>query len=263
MFVPVSNFVLQAFYTYLGGFRYLTRAAYVSNVFLRPGLEALVFGYLGKFATSPDIAERIVIGMAVNVAGLTILRGLIYSSFDEKIRGTMTMVFISPSRRVTNYFSRGVFHYPNGIVTFVVILLASTFIFDLDYSSMNWTVLLVSSMVMLASATAFGLFLSNFCILLSYPGHVDFLGMGILMVFTGVVIPTSLLPGILSEITLVFPITNGLSALRDSFHGIGMEHAATNILREGMVMVGYVIAGYVGFRLIETRSKRTGFLDHA
>ena len=79
--------------------------------------------------------------------------------------------------------------------------------------------------------------------------------------FSGVVIPTSSLPPVLSWVSQVIPVTHGLAAARASFAGAGLAEVGGLILTELLIGITYALVGAVLFRVVEAQAKRLGNLE--
>ena len=161
MFGNVTNAFYQIYFTYRGLFGWLNWQAYISNVFFRPVLFLLIFTLVGRFARDPQAAERYIIGMSV-FAVVWMLSGGILSGFaNERSFGTLPYIFSSRGSRLVHYFSRGVLHYPNGLISFVTCLIVAWLLLDLDLSRVNWLASLSAVFLIAASSTAFMLLMGS------------------------------------------------------------------------------------------------------
>ena len=253
----MTNFAIQVYLQYKGLFVFLDAPAYISNVFLRPGLVLLAFGLVGRFANSSNTQDYIIGMIAVSISAI-LMTCILYSFYHEWASGTLTVLFGSPGSRLAIYWSKGLLHYPNSLLTAAASLLFARFIVDLDLSKGEWLSMACSVLLMGASCTAFALFVGNFAIVLRGFQNLIYATSGLFLTLTGVIIPTARLPGVLSEISQFLPLTNGLVALRASFRGAGMAAVGHDLLLELAVGLSYVIVGFLVFRLIEARARRTG-----
>ena len=161
----MTNFALQSYYSYKGLFRWLNWPGYISNVLLGPVLMVVMFTLLGRFAGDPEKGEAILIGVAAYRIPTILLAGIAQSFFHERIFGTLMFIFGSRSSRLAIYWSRGLLHYPNGILSVVTVLVVSWVLLDLDFSATDWLSMVVSLALITASCTAFALFIGNFAII--------------------------------------------------------------------------------------------------
>ena len=83
----------------------------------------------------------------------------------------------------------------------------------------------------------------------------------LLFPLTGVIIPTASLPGFLSQVGHVLPLTHGLAAFRESFTGASVASVGNDLLLELAVGLAYAVVGFALFRIVESLSKRRGLLE--
>ena len=112
----MSNFAIQAYLSYRALFLYLDWKSYAPNVFLAPALLVVMTAFAGRFAVDREAGDFYLKGMAM-VSMLTIvLQGIIMCYFGERVFGTLPVLFSSASNRIMMYWSRGLLHFPNGIL---------------------------------------------------------------------------------------------------------------------------------------------------
>jgi hypothetical protein len=142
----MTSYLAQALYCYKGLFMWLSWPAYISNVFLRPVLFVVMFAILGRFTRSPAEAQEYMVGMAAYSIAWIIIAGVSQSFYYDRVFGTLPFVFGSSVNRMTNFFSRGALHLPNGLISVATGLLVAWLVLDLDMSP-NW--LAMSSSILL------------------------------------------------------------------------------------------------------------------
>ena len=129
---------------------------------------------------------------------------------------------------------------------------------DLDFSRTDWLTLVCSVLLMVAACMAFALFLGNLVLKLRHWVTVFTIANGLVVVLSGVLIPTSDFPAALQGVAHLLPLTHGLLAFRDAFDGAGVTSVGWDLIGELLVAVGYGIAGPILFRLFEADAKRKG-----
>jgi ABC-2 type transport system permease protein len=83
----------------------------------------------------------------------------------------------------------------------------------------------------------------------------------LMLLFCGVNIPLSTLPGWMSAIGRALPLTHGIEAARRIAGGAGLADVSGLLWTELAIAVAYAAAGYVFFRLLEQSSRRSAVLD--
>ena len=254
----MANFALQARYTYKGMFLWLNWPGYVSNVFLQPVLFLVMLVFAGRFVNDPELERLVVTGMAAYAIPHILIGGTTQCFFYERVFGTLPFLFSSSVSRLTNYWSRGVLHYPNGIIATSTSLLFGWILLDLNLTRIEWSSLIISILLITATCTSFALFLGNLSLHFNQGFLPAAIGTGIIVTMTGVIMPTSRLPFILEELSYILPLTSGLEAFRDSISGVSLGSVRHHLFIELLVGLGYGVAGSAGFMLLEANAKRNG-----
>ena len=257
----MSNFFIQSYLSYRALFLWLNWPAYLGNVFLVPVLYITMLMLTGRFANSPLDSDYYVKGMTAYSTPFIFIWGMTQCNYYERVQGTLAGLFGCSGNRWLIYWAKATFHFPNGIFTVSTSILFAWVFVGLDLSTTNWPTLLISVLLICFSCTAFGLFISVFAIVMRDWLVISAAASGILVVFTGVVIPVNELPFSLAFIGDVLPLTHGVAAFRGAFVGAGVSSVWGDLLWESSVGIGYGFFGYVFFRFVEADAKRRGAYD--
>lgn len=254
------NFGIQLYSTYKGLFGWLNPIGYVTNVVLRPIVIVLLYAVLGRFARNPEVAQEYALGVSVLTMSMVI--GSIAQTYVyDRQQGTLSFLFLTPVNRLTNYLSRAILHFPNGLIAFTCALTTAWLIVDLDFTVVGWAGFIVSVLVTAASLVAFGQFLGVLIMRFQNWVNVFILAYGVLFALSGIIIPITVFPGPVQEFCKLLPITNGLSAVRAAFAGAAFSEFSDAIIREFITGLAYLAIGYIRFLLIERNARRTGYLQ--
>ena len=255
------NVWVQAYSLYKGLFFWLNWISYVTNIFIAPAIFVITYSILGRFALGPESAQFYGLGIAMSHTTFIIISGITQAYTYDRDLGTLSFLYVSTANRLVNYLSRPVLHYPNALLVFGTGFIALWIMADLDLSSMNWTSFILSLLVTAASIAAFAQFLSVFTIIIRDWINIMALTTGILLVFTGMMIPRDIFPTIIQGFGDILPVTNGLSVIRSAFSGTMLSDVYLTLIREALVGLGYLAAGFIGFTLFERMAKQTGALE--
>lgn len=259
----MSNFLSQAYLSYRGLFLWLNWPAYTSNVLILPVLHVVMLSLTGRFAGDLAGADTYVKGMAIYSMIFILLGGILQCFYYDRIFGTISLIFASPSSRLVVYLSRGLLHYPNGLLVVVSALFFAWLLLDLDLSAVTWITLVCSVILIAVSCTSFALLMGTVSVLLRDWFVLMSGATGLFLTLTGVVIPTDSLPPFLREVGQLLPITHGLKAFRESFAGAGLASVDGYLLRELLVGTVYFMLGVSLFYLVEADAKRRGTYETA
>ncbi len=255
------NFWVQSLLTYKGTFNWLNWQGYTSGVFLQPFATVIMFAVLGRYTSNPDMVRSYILGIAVSGMAFIILAGITQGYARERNLGGTQFLFVSTANRLVNFVSRAIFHYPNGIISFSIGMLAAWLIVNLNFGLVDWGGFIVSVLVISLSITAYGQLLGILSVSTRDWVGMQGLGNGIIMILSGMIIPVTAFPGFIQEFSKILPVTNGLFALRASFNGASLSAISGDIVREFITGIVYFIIAYFAFMWFERRVKRTGTLE--
>lgn len=255
------NLYRQAYYSYKGLFMWLNWPGYISTLVFRPVFNVFIFALVGKFALNPAAAQSYILGMAAFQIPFVVMGGVSQCFTYERSFGTLSFVYVSSGSRWTNYLSKGLFHYPNGLVVVTLSLLAGWVFLSLDFSQVNWLTLVITILIIGISSLALSLLIGNFSIIFEDWATVYGATHGVLIALTGVIIPVASLPWFLSEFSQILPLTHGLVAFRQAFTGSGLMAARNDLLFELLIGIVYGTLGFIFYKWMEKEAKQRGVLD--
>ncbi|MPZ15196.1 MAG: hypothetical protein GEU73_12360 [Chloroflexi bacterium] len=258
----MERLATQTLLSYKGLFFWLHWPGYLSNVVARPMLMVIMWALLGRFASSPEMVERFILGWIALSIPEILLGGIIQTFAYERSLGVLPIVIASPTSRAFLYYSRAGLHCVNGLTSFALSVLAAVLFLGLDIGSANWPTVLGASASLLVSGAAFSLFVGNIALLRVNWTSVLSWTRSVLMVFTGAIIPIDLLPGPLQPLTGALPVTHGLAALRQGFAGAGAGAVGGELAAEVAVALAYGVVGLALFVLFERTARDRGTLEY-
>ena len=226
-----------------------------------PALFLLTFAILGRFTSDPAAAERYMIGMAALAASMTVLQGVLQTFSTERFSGTPYVRFGARGSPWSAYLSRGCLPFLNGMLSVGVSIAFSWVFLGLDVRQTDWLTLACATAGMSFSCTALALFVGNFVLVVR--GYLEFAGLfhGALMLLSGAIIPTHLLPVPLGLVGQLLPVTAGLVAFRAAFSGAGLGVVGGALYQELAVGIAYLVTGFITQQLFAHLAKRRGTLE--
>jgi ABC-type polysaccharide/polyol phosphate export permease len=236
-------------------------SAYAWNRLARPIFFVTMFALTGRFAGNPGAAEAYIIGMTAAAIPATILDGILPTFTTERNGGMLPFLFVSGVNRVVLQWARGVMHLVNSWASAGISLVFAAFVLKLDCSQLDWGTLAVSVATISWASTAFALFAANFSLLLRAWTDLSTLLQGLVIAFTGAVIPLTLLPEPAVTLSQALPMTAGLVAFRAAFAGAPLDAVADSVVREAALGLVYALLAGLIFASVERQAKRRGALD--
>lgn len=255
------NFWIQCYSTYKGLFNWLNWQGYISAVLLQPFATVIMYAVLGRFTSKPEIVQAYALGIAVTGMAFILIGGITQTYTRERGLGATQFLFVSTANRLVNFLARGILHYPNALLSFVFGMIAALYILRLDFGLVNWTGFIVAVLILAFSLTAFGQLLGILSVAVRDWIGIQGMANGLLLILSGIIIPTAAFPGFIQEFGKILPVTNGLIALKQAFSGAAFNAISGHLTREVITGLVYLAAAYLAFRYFEFRVKKSGTLD--
>ena len=256
----MSYVFTQAYLSFKGFYLWTNWQRYVFQVLVRPSLMLAMYVLAGRFAGAVD-ADAYMSGLIAYAIPAVLFVGIFQTFYYERVFGTLSFAFLAPGNRLIVYLTRGLLHYPNAVLSALVVILVAPFLVGMELAGTNWPTAIFSLMLMGASCTAFAMFVGNLAIVSRnynyYLGSIS----GAMLGLTGMVIPRGELPLFLGEIGAVLPITHSLEAFRAAFAGDGLAAVWDHLGLELLVGLAYTVAGAIFYQLIEIEVKRRGIME--
>ena len=188
-----------------------------------------------------------------------------YAIAWERWEGTIEYTFMAPVRRVTHLMGICLFAIGYGLLRTLVVLLAATLMFHLDFSNAN----LLGALAVLAASTLplIGLSILTSVLPLLSPQKGEQMSIalqGFLLLVSGVYYPLSVLPLPMQLAGAASPLTYALSGMRRSLlqgAGAGDQWPVIGVL-VGMGLL-QIPASILVFGWAENRAKRLGLLKRS
>jgi ABC-2 type transport system permease protein len=254
-------FFIGGLISYRALFNWIRPYMYIPTMLGSPLFQIVFFTYLGRYSHAGGGDAFFIVGNAVQVCAMSCVYGMTMAVANERWFGTLGPLLASPANRVAVFLGRGVPVFANG-------LLVSAFGFGVGAVLLHFRppvhslpALVLVVCLTTVSCTTFGMVLG--CIGLR---SKDFffaanLAYFLMLLFCGVNIPLSVLPGWMSAIGRCLPLTHGIMAARQIAAGGGLGEVSGLLWTELGIAVAYAAAGYMLFRLLETASRRSAVLD--
>jgi ABC-2 type transport system permease protein len=257
----VRVFFVGGLISYRALFNWIRPEIYIPTMLGSPLFQIVFFTYLGRYSHAASGDAFFVVGNAVQVCGMASVYGMTMAVANERWFGTLGPLLASPANRLAVFLGRGVPVLANG-------LLVSAFGFGvgvvlLDFRPPAHSLPALALVVCLAtvSCTTFGMVLGSIGLRAKDFFFAANLAYFLMLLFCGVNIPLTALPGWMSAIGRCLPLTHAIEAARHIAAGGGLGDVAGLLWTELAIAACYAAAGYAIFRLLETASRRQAVLD--
>lgn len=253
---------------------FLQMASYRTNfVFSMLGIlfSSLTFFFFSRLFQGQDVAALAPYGGAyfpfalVGIAFYQFL-GTGLASLSESISraqttGTLEALLVTPTSLTTIIFSSTIFAFFFAAVRVFVYLLFGALVFDVSLARANVPVALLVLVLATVNFLAIGMLSASWVMIFKSGSPTGFVFGGVSALLGGVLFPQSVLYPWMRPLSVVFPITHALEAMRRAvLMGEGLSELWQPIA--ALVVFGAILlpAGVVAFSLAVRRAKRTGSL---
>jgi ABC-2 type transport system permease protein len=180
---------------------------------------------------------------------------------NERQYGTLGPLLASPGNRAAIFLGRGVPVLANGLAISAFGFLVGVVFLDFRPAAGAWPALAVVVVVTTASCTAFGMVLGSIGLYGRDFFFVANLAYFLMLLFCGVNVPLSVLPGWMSAISRCLPLTHGIAAAREIAAGASLGSVSGLVWTELAIGAAWAATGFALFRLLEQASRRRALLD--
>ena len=253
-------FFVGGIIAFRGLFNWIHPAMYIPTMLGSPLFQLIFFTKLGQYAHAQS-RDFYIVGNAVQVCAMSAVYGMTMAISNERQSQTLGPLLASPANRAAVFLGRGVPVLANG-------LLVSAFTFAIGALLLGFRPglaavppLALSVLVTVASCTCFGMLLGSVGLRAKDVFFAANLAYFLMLLFCGVNIPLDVLPGWMSAVGRLLPLTHGIAAAREVAAGASLEHVGGLVATEALVAAAYAAAGLVLFRYFEAASRRSAVLD--
>ena len=256
----LSVFFVGGNIAYRGLFNWIRPATYIPTMLGSPLFQLIFFTKLGQFAHA-ESRDFYIVGNSVQVCAMSSVYGMTMAVANERWFGTLGPLLASPANRSAVFLGRGLPVLVNGLFvsafTFLIGVLLLGFRPGLDAVPALALVVVVT----VVSCTAFGMLLGSIGLRAKDFFFAANLAYFLMLLFCGVNIPLDVLPGWMSAVGRLLPLTHGIAAAREVAAGASLGDVGSLVLTELGIAAAYAAAGLALFRFLERESRRTAVLD--
>lgn len=205
--------------------------------------------------------ENMVIFLLVGYMTMSLFRCLVQSAWNfsfERISGTLELIYLSPASRqgvILGNALSSLFESVSVMICFSV----GVFIFEREVLNINYLSLLVVFIITLLMAILWGMLLNS---LFMFSRDSSFLFTVLeepMEIFSGVKVPTTVFPLWAKGISLLFPLTYAIEAVRNVvLNGSSITELGGFII-SGLVIIGVLYGASIKIiKVVEEHSRKTG-----
>jgi ABC-2 type transport system permease protein len=241
-------------------FNWARPSIYIPTLIGGPTFQLFFFAALGSYATHRSPAY-FAIGNAVQVSVLAGVFGMTMAIANERWFGTLPALLATPANRAALFAGRFLPFVFNGLLVSIYALAIGIIFLGVRLAPQSLAVVGLALLTTVFSCTAIGALQGAISLRLRDGLFgANLIMMGVLL-FCGVNIPISELPGWMQFVSQLLPFTHGLQAIRQAAEGAGLGQVGGLIAVELLIGVVYAVAAFGLFSLLERSARQYATLD--
>jgi len=251
----------NAYFSFKALFAWIEPKNYILMKVVTPLLHLSFFVLVAKNSSNNNIDEFII----GNTFLLTVYNA-VYSLgrvlAEERNFGTLKLLTIVPSNKLSIYIGRGLIHIVDSYIGVLFGIVYSYFLFDFSIEFEKFFGFSVILIVSIFSIIGFGLLLGIFGLLVVDMSLILNTAVIFLLTFTGANVPLEKLPTVFQKLSNALPLTNGIKACQlFIINNLNFSGIKIFLFRELTIGIFYYIVGYFIYRTIEMKSRQCDTLE--
>jgi ABC-2 type transport system permease protein len=248
--------------SYRALFGWLSPWILIPTFVIEPIFQVLFFASVGRSA-GVGTATFFLIGNAVQFASIPCLFAMSNTIGGERNSGTLSLLLVSPARRIPLFVGRAMPVIVNGFAVTLLTLAVGAVVLDVPLPPSTWLPLTLVVGVCAFSCTGLGLMTAGLAMRVRETAVLSNVFFGILMIFCGVNVPLSAMPSWMGDAARALPLTHGIAAARGLAAGAGWAEVRGLVGTEALIGTSYLVIGLVLLSYFEAESRRRATLELA
>jgi ABC-2 type transport system permease protein len=258
----VRVFFIGGWTSYRALFGWLSPWILIPTFIIEPVFQILFFAYVGRDAGVGNDSFFLV-GNAIQFASIPCLFAMGNTIGGERYAQTLGLLLVSPARRVPLFLGRALPVIVNGLLCSLIALGLGAAILRVSIPLGSLPLLALVVAVSSFACTGLGLVAAALALRVRETAVLSNLVMGVLLIFCGVNVALSALPGWMAAVGRVLPLTHGIEAARAMVSGAGWSNVTGLVVDEAVIGVVYLLIGLAMLKWFEVESRRSASLDRA
>ncbi len=255
-------FFVGGLISYRALFSFMSPAVFVPTLILTPIFQILLFAYIGRAAHAQS-DEFYVVGNAMQYAAVPCLFAMTQTIAGERYQQTLGYILVSPAGRLPLFLGRSLPVILNGFFVAGFSLIVGGLILGVTFPASTLAPLALVVGVASFSCTGLGLINAGLGLRIRETSVLSNILVGVLLIFCGANVPAAALPGWMSQIASLLPLTHAIRAARLVADGSSIGSVSGLLERELGVGLLYAVAGLGIIRFFEWQSRQHASLGIA
>lgn len=236
---------------------FLFAGAWVAVHFVAPDGPARFTALTGY----PDYLAFVLLGTAFYGLASGALEDGGNAIYEEESSGTWDLLSLAPFNRFVWMFSKTLASLVTGFIDFFAVLLLGALLVRFVPTPHGLLVAGAGIVLTLLALQGFGFVMAALGLVWKQPYAVAFILSPVLILLSGMMFPTSILPSWLQPFSMALPLTHGLQIVRDA---ILLDRGFADLAPTfGWLLVtglAFMLVGSLAFRFMETKARELGVL---
>lgn len=205
--------------------------------------------------------KNVVIFIVLGYMTMSLFRSLVQSAWNfsfERMSGTLELIYLSPASRQGVILGNALSSLFESVV-FMALFTIGVLVFKRDVLNINYMALIVVFFITLAMAVVWGMLLNSLFLFSRDSGFLFTILEEPMEIFSGVKVPTIVFPMWEKVISLIFPLTYAIEAVRKAvLNGSSLLELKDFIIIGLGIIIGLYIACIKIIKIVEKHSRKSG-----
>ena len=253
-------FFVGGLIAYRALFNWIRPAVYIPTMLIGPLFQILFFAYLGRYSGLESDAF-FVVGNAVQSSAMSSVFAGTMAIANERQFQTLSPLLATPANRFAIFMGRSLPVIVSGLAVSAWGFVMGRLLLHFHPPLSSIPALALVTLVSVVSGTAFGLTIGSVGMRARDVFMSANVAYYIMWLLCGVNIPLDSLPGWLSQIGRLMPLTHGIAAARKIAAGASLSSVSTLLWKEALIGACYFLAAYLLLRVFEAEGRRRASLE--
>lgn len=253
-------FFVGGLIAYRALFNWVRPAIYIPTMLIGPLFQILFFAYLGRYSELRD-DSFFVVGNAVQASAMSGVFAATMAIANERPFQTLAPLLATPANRFAIFMGRSLPVLANGLVVSAWGFVMGRLLLDFHPPLASVPALGLVVVVSVFSCTTFGLTIGSVGMRARDVFMSANMAYYVMWLLCGVNIPLDALPGWLSQIGRLMPLTHGIAAAREIAAGASLGSVSGLVWTELGVGAAYATIAFTLVRYFEAEGRRRASLE--
>ena len=253
-------FFIGGVIAYRGLFNWIRPTMYIPTMLIGPLFQILFFAYLGRYSRLQNDAF-FVVGNAIQASAMSAVFAGTMTIANERQFQTLSPLLATPANRFALFMGRALPVIASGLFVSAWGFLMGRLLLDFDPPVSSLPALALVTFVSVVSCTSFGLTIGSVGLRARDVFMSANIAYYLMWLLCGVNIPLDSLPGWLSQIGRLLPLTHGIAAGREIAAGASLGSVDGLVLTELGIGVAWAVLAFGLIRWFEFEGRRRASLE--